>query len=212
MNFFVKAAVVAAALGASAVASADQFDFSYTFADGQPAGQNQQITGSFTGTAGTDGGGALDATNISGLQVTFNGIAFSGGSPQLILNTWSPSTPNGSGGWNNGSFVAPSASTTIYANAAENNFGISDADQSVNSTPDYFFNFINDANPQVGSSVQAFNIQQADAFSSPYQFDVDSANGTWTLTDVSAVPLPAGLPLLLSGLGLFGIAARRRAA
>ena len=43
MNFFVKAAVVAAALGASAAASADQFAFSYTFADGQPAGQNQEI-------------------------------------------------------------------------------------------------------------------------------------------------------------------------
>jgi len=35
MNLFVKAAVIAAALGASAAASADTFDFSYTFTDGQ---------------------------------------------------------------------------------------------------------------------------------------------------------------------------------
>ena len=35
MNGFVKAAVVAALLGASAAASASTFDFSYTFADGQ---------------------------------------------------------------------------------------------------------------------------------------------------------------------------------
>ena len=76
MNFLVKAAVVAAVLGASAAASAEQFDFSYTFADGQPVGQNQQITGSFTGTAGTDAGGGLDVTNISNIQMSFNGVAF----------------------------------------------------------------------------------------------------------------------------------------
>jgi hypothetical protein len=207
MKSLIKAAIIAAALGASAAASAEEFDFSYTFADGQ-----QVVTGSFAGTAGTDAAGALDVTNISNIAVSFNGIAFAGGaSPQLILNAWSPSTPNGSGGWNNGSFVAPSTSTTIYANAAENNFGISDVDQSVNTGPDYDFNFLNDPNPLVGSQVSAFNALQSDAFSTNgYQFDLDAGNGAWSLT-VAPVPIPAALPLLLSGLGLFGVSRRRAA-
>ena len=194
MNFFVKAAVVAAALGASAVASADNFDFSYVFTDGQ------EVTGSFSGLTSN---GGQSATGISNLQVSFNNIAFSGGAGPLVLNAWNPSTEL---------FSAPSSSTTIFANASLNNFGISDVDQSVNSGPDYFFNFANDPNPAVGSSVTALNSLQGDTFNSAYQFDSDDLTGKWTLTDVSAVPLPAGLPLLLSGLGLFGLIARRRAA
>jgi hypothetical protein len=197
MNFFVKAAVVAAALGASAVASADNFDFSYVFTDGQ------EITGSFSGLTAN---GGQSATGISNLQVSFNDIAFSGGAGPLVLNTWNTSSET---------FNAPSSSTTIFANASQNNFGISDVDQSVNSGPDYFFNLVNDpTHPLVGSSVTAFNALQSDAFSGPggIQFDTDNLTGTWTLTDVSAVPLPPGLPLLLSGLALFGIVARRRLA
>jgi hypothetical protein len=196
MNFFVKAAVVAAALGASAVASADNFDFSYVFTDGQ------EVTGSF---AGLTANGGQSATDITNLQVAFNGIAFSGGVGPLVLNGWNTTSET---------FNAPSASTAIYANASQNNFGISDVDLSLNGNPDYFLSFVNDPSPAVGSSVTALNALQSDTFSGPGapQFDTDNLTGTWTLTDVSAVPLPAGLPLLLSGLGLFGIVARRRAA
>jgi hypothetical protein len=188
MNFLVKAAVVAAALGASAVASADTFDFSYLFNDGQ-----QQVTGSFNGTS-TDGGQSV--SNISNLQVTFNGNGFTGGaSDQLVLNAWNPAA-SPPGAW-----VAPSAATTIFANAALNNFGISDVDQSVNSGPAYEFDFVNA--PAAAAQALALNFQTGD-------FDLDSANGTWKLTDVAPVPVPAALPLMLSGLGLFGAALRRR--
>src|SRR5580698_10455579 len=63
MKLIIKAAIIAAALGASAAASADTFDFTYTFLDGQ------QVTGSFLGTT-TDGGQSV--ANISDLQVAFN--------------------------------------------------------------------------------------------------------------------------------------------
>jgi hypothetical protein len=196
MKLIIKAVIITAALGASAAASADTFDFSYTFPDGQ------QVNGSFLGTTAN---GGQSATSISDLQVAFNGVAFAGGaSPTLILNSWNTGTEL---------FNSPSASTTIYANGALNNFGISDADQSVNSNPGYFFNFVNDPHPAVGTEVVAFNqISGGDNFNpGGPQLDVDTAITQWTLTDVSAVPLPAALPLLLSGLGLLGFSRRRAA-
>src|ERR1700733_2000719 len=163
MKLIIKAVIITAALGASAAASADTFDFSYTFADGQ------QVNGSFLGTTAN---GGQSATSISDLQVAFNGVA----SPTLILNSWNTGTEL---------FNSPSASTTIHANGALNNFGISDADQSVNSNPGYFFNFVNDPHPAVGTEVVAFKqISGGDNFNpGGPQLDVDTAITQWTLTD-----------------------------
>jgi hypothetical protein len=192
MKFFVKAAVVAAALCGSAVASADQFDFSYTFSDGE------QVTGLFDGTAGRDAGNQLAVSNISNIQIALNGVAFSGGAGPLQINSFNTGTE---------SFDAPSAATTIFANAAENNFDISNVDASLNLNPDYLFELFNDPNG-FGTFATAVNTLHTDADGN-MPAPGDDGTSRWS---VAPVPVPAALPLLLSGLGLFGISRRRRAA
>jgi hypothetical protein len=206
MNGFVKAAVVAALLGASAVASASTFDFSYSFADGQ------EVTGDFTGTTAN---GGQSVTNISNIQVQLNGIAFAPvttggvtyGNATLQANTWNPTL----------AAFDDTTPVTIYANGALNNFIFSDVDASTNTSPDYEFAYINDATNNVFQAVAA-NFLQSDAFSkaegNSTQLAIDSPGtaANWTLTEVAPVPIPAALGLFASGLGLFGARGRRRRA
>jgi hypothetical protein len=189
MKCFIKAAIIAAALGASAAASASTFDFSYTFTDGQ------QITGSLDGTLnGTSIG------NIGDLQVSLNGIGFNGGSD---VNGATSLRIYGYDASNN-SFDAPATFSTV---SSQNKFEIADENPAGANPANYFFSFVND--PSFGTLIGAGNFLASDHFSGPggFQSAADFADGgTWKVTPV---PLPAALPLLLSGLGLFGLGRRR---
>jgi hypothetical protein len=213
MNGFVKAAVVAALLGASAAASASTFDFSYSFGDGQ------EVTGDFTGTT-TNGGQSV--TNISNIQVALNGIAFAPvtvggvtyGNATLQANTWNPSLPSANGGFGAFDDTTP---VTVYAHGALNNFVFSDVDAATNSNPDYEFAYLNDATNNVYQAVAA-NFLRTDSFSqaesNQTQLATDSPGNAagWTLSEVTPVPIPGALGLFASGLGLFGFRSLRRRA
>src|SRR5262249_10469865 len=105
--------------------------------------------------------------------------------------------------------VAPVFSTV----ASQNNFGIFDLDPASGGT-NYEFAFTND--PATGALVVAANFLTSDSFNPlAYQLAIDPSSGgsfgSWSVTP-APVPLPAALPLMLSALGFFGVAGRRRAA
>ncbi len=191
MTRFIKAAMIASALGASGAASAATFDFSYTFTDGQ------QVTGSLDGTLN-----GTTISNISDLQVSLNGIGFTGGSDAngaTALRIYGFDASNGS-------FDAPA---TFSTDSSKNNFQIADEDPNGANAANYFFSFVID--PSLGALIGAGNFLASDQHSGPggFQSAADfTDSGTWKVTPV---PLPAALPLMLSALGLFGFGRRRSA-
>jgi glycerophosphoryl diester phosphodiesterase len=197
MKLLIKAAFIAAALGASLAASATTFDFSYTFSDGQ------QISGSLDGVLN-----GTSITDIGDLRVSLNGIAFAGGTDgagnATALGIYGYNTKTGL--FNSG--VAPAFSTV----ASQNNFIIQDIDPSLGNA-NYEFVFDND--PTYGATIVAANFLHSDSFSGPGATqlaiapDNNGVYGSWTVKP-APVPLPAALPLLVSGLGLLGGLARQR--
>jgi hypothetical protein len=139
------------------------------------------VTGSLDGTLN----GNL-ITNISNVSVDFAGVSFTG---SLFAGT--ADNTNGVYGY------APN-SAVVSTNAALNNFIFSDGnDPQLNGTNQAFaFN-------APGGLVEAFNTNVA---VNGADFDVGTV-GTW---DIHPVPVPAALPLLLSGMGLLAAAKRRR--
>jgi hypothetical protein len=144
----------------------------------------QALTGSLDGTLN----GSL-VTNISDVHVSLDGTAFLGA--PLFAAAYNTTT----GTWDN------TTPAVVSTNGALNNFIFSDTAVPTDIGVSNYFYFVNDPNG-TNTGVFAANVNTSQAA-------FDNVPGAWSLTP-APVPLPAALPLIISGLGLFGAAARRR--
>ena len=189
MKFLAKAAVMAAVLVSGSANATTQFDFSYTFSSGDT------ITGYLFGNVDTTGNYIQSISNVS---VNFDGTQFLNdtSTSALDLVAWNTTT----GAWDN--TIAPIVSFT----ASLNNFGFADVNLATNTSYSNVFSFANDATNFGGQVVSATNVN-----TTPNSIAVDGTaygtSGTWS---IAAVPVPTSLPLMLSGLGMLAVAARRR--
>jgi hypothetical protein len=181
-----KATLISASLALTPLAAnADSFNFSYSFnpfntGDGNPLA----VTGSLTGDLSDS-----FISNISNVQVSLNGVAFSG--PLFV------EASNAGGNWDNS--IAPVLST----DATQNNFIFADADVANNpfDASNYFW--------MTGGQVLAINFNASDANgNAPFGFE-NTVNSSWSLV-AAPVPEPESYAMLLAGLGLLGGIARRR--
>ena len=188
---FAKTALVVALLATSAAASAATYDFSYTFLDAGSAsagdltstGQPMSVTGSFSADLVGD-----YFQNVSDIHLSLNGVDFLG--PLVAVSI------NASGTFDDS--VAPMIST----NGALNNFAFADTDLAVDQGASNYFGYQNAA----GSEVYAYN-----ANAGGISADSLPANGSWSVV-AAPVPEPQTYAMLLAGLGLVGVIARRRRA
>lgn len=183
MKKFALAALLLTTVSAHATSS---FNFSYTFASGDI------VNGSFSGNAN----GNL-VTNLSNITAFFDGIAFPGNGS---LTSYS----NVSGNWVAGAGVAS-------FDGRENSFMFDNG-----SCCHSAFISINDTgHPGETNHVEAWT-NNFSKYAVDYPYTTPYSPARWTLidvsdvSDVSPVPEPEAYAMLLAGLGLLGLTAKRR--
>ncbi len=145
----------------------------------------QSLTGSLDGTLTGD-----LVTNISNISVEFDNSAFTG---TLYAGTFNSAAS---------SYNYSANAAVVSTDATKNNFIFADnTDPGANNVTNFFY-FVNGATPSgaQGQEVEAGSVTSGN-------LGIDSGGGKWSLTPV---PVPAALPLLMSGLGLLAAAKRRR--
>ena len=130
---------------------------------------------------GTLSGGFVD--NLHDLTLAYDGHAFSSAT---VGQTWDPALVDFS-----------AAPVRLAVDGSQNNFLFSDGTLS--------FAFINDIDNFGGTSVSASDLSLA-----VNNADADTSVGNWSLT-AAPIPEPGSVALMLAGLGLLGVVARRRA-
>ena len=150
-------------------------------------GDSSVLTGSLSGNLN---GAYVD--NISNVHVSYNGTDFSGGS--LFHAAWNTATGN----------FDNTIAAVVSTNGALNNFVFADSNVPMNNNASNYFYFVNDP-ATLGHEAFAVNGNTGDvALDNP-------ANASWSLV-AAPVPEPETHAMLLAGLGLIGVAARRRRA
>ncbi|MQA41165.1 PEP-CTERM sorting domain-containing protein [Rugamonas aquatica] len=170
-------------LAAFASAHAENFTFAYTFGD------SQAITGSLSGHLNGD-----LVENVSNVHINFNGTDFTGA---LTGASWDASTHN----WNS------AAGAVVSTVAGKNNFIFADANPQTNynDVSNYFF-FVTSSDAQIGNQAYALN---CNGNCTDAAFDQPTNNISWSLV-AAPVPEPSSAAMLIAGLGVAGVIARRR--